>query len=407
MQVYKITNNLNGKIYIGKDTTSNENYYGSGLLIKRAIEKYGIENFSKEILEECDGYELLSEREIYWIDYYNSTDLLIGYNISSGGDGGDTISNHPNRKKVVEKIRKTNIKAGKTYEEAFGVEKAKAYKEKLSKNRLGKTFEDLYGKERAKEIKAKISKTKKLNSKCKPKKVTKSKEQLHIEKILEYKNLVEKNDNYDYIKVDTYIWRNKYKTKQGYTFFIKYFTEETMQVHLSKKEKLKRKNISKRIEWYKHNYTHSEKTKEKISKSYAKRFLNDKYELLEYLYSKENTLNSYCEKKGIKSISKYYEKFKSGSFSYLVSSDELCTINNKYIRKKAFISKEKRKEINRKLGKRVVIDNKTYDSVSEASRILKIDTGTIRYRLKSEKYNNYSYEDNNNRGATKKPKRKF
>ena len=41
MQVYKITNLLNNRIYIGQDSNSNPNYFGSGKLIKQAIKKYG------------------------------------------------------------------------------------------------------------------------------------------------------------------------------------------------------------------------------------------------------------------------------------------------------------------------------------------------------------------------------
>ena len=86
--IYKITNLINKKIYVGKALIHNENYYGSGLQITAAIEKYGKENFSKEILEECSPDEL-DTREIFWIDYLNARDTKIGYNISIGGTGGN------------------------------------------------------------------------------------------------------------------------------------------------------------------------------------------------------------------------------------------------------------------------------------------------------------------------------
>ena len=131
MQIYKITNLINKKFYIGKDTSSDSNYFGSGLLIKRAIEKYGLKNFQKEIIDETDNYEELSLKEKYWINHFNSTNLKTGYNISIGGDGGDTLSNHPNLDLIKEKISNGSIVKGKTYEEVFGEEKAKKYKEKL------------------------------------------------------------------------------------------------------------------------------------------------------------------------------------------------------------------------------------------------------------------------------------
>ena len=51
MEIYKITNTLNFKVYIGKDTTANPNYYGSGVILKYAIKKHGIANFTKEIID--------------------------------------------------------------------------------------------------------------------------------------------------------------------------------------------------------------------------------------------------------------------------------------------------------------------------------------------------------------------
>lgn len=86
MIIYKTTNNINGKIYIGKDSNNNPKYIGSGSYLRLAIKKYGIENFTKEILEYCTASNI-NEREKYWIEKEKSRDKKIGYNISPGGDG--------------------------------------------------------------------------------------------------------------------------------------------------------------------------------------------------------------------------------------------------------------------------------------------------------------------------------
>mgnify|MGYP001145122316 CR=1 FL=1 len=90
MFIYKTTNLINGKIYIGqKFTLTNYNtYLGSGELLKKAIKKYGKENFKREIIEDnITNKETLNEREIWWINYYDSTNLEIGYNLAKGGRG--------------------------------------------------------------------------------------------------------------------------------------------------------------------------------------------------------------------------------------------------------------------------------------------------------------------------------
>lgn len=88
--IYLITNTLDGKIYIGKHSSNklNDKYFGSGLHIKRAIKKYGKENFIKEILAYTDNQESLNWMERYYIKKYKAQDQEIGYNISPGGDGG-------------------------------------------------------------------------------------------------------------------------------------------------------------------------------------------------------------------------------------------------------------------------------------------------------------------------------
>lgn len=62
---------------------------GSGIAITEAYEKYGKENFDKEIIEYIDDdekHEHVSKREKYWIAYYNCM-TPNGYNISPGGEG--------------------------------------------------------------------------------------------------------------------------------------------------------------------------------------------------------------------------------------------------------------------------------------------------------------------------------
>ncbi len=92
--IYQITNNVNGKIYIGKHKTKdlNDGYFGSGKLLKRAIEKYGKENFTKEILFTFDSEEELNakEGELVTEDFCL---LDSNYNLCVGGQGGFSYIN--------------------------------------------------------------------------------------------------------------------------------------------------------------------------------------------------------------------------------------------------------------------------------------------------------------------------
>jgi len=87
--VYKITNTLNGKIYVGMHQTKdlNDRYYGSGSLIKRAIEKYGIDNFTKEYLAIFNnkGEMIDFEMELINEEFVKRSDT---YNMKLGGYGG-------------------------------------------------------------------------------------------------------------------------------------------------------------------------------------------------------------------------------------------------------------------------------------------------------------------------------
>ena len=82
MIIYKITNLLNNKIYVGADRKNNNEYLGSGIVIRRIVKKYGTINFKKEILEECKSEKQLIERESYWIKELDSSNPDIGYNVN-------------------------------------------------------------------------------------------------------------------------------------------------------------------------------------------------------------------------------------------------------------------------------------------------------------------------------------
>lgn len=87
--IYKITNLINNKIYIGKHKSDSfdTNYWGSGVALNSAYKKYGRKNFKREIIEWCESPELLNYQEIFWIDKLDACNPNVGYNQSLGGDG--------------------------------------------------------------------------------------------------------------------------------------------------------------------------------------------------------------------------------------------------------------------------------------------------------------------------------
>lgn len=101
--IYKTTNLVNGKIYIGQrgcNIDINEDVYiGSGKYFKYAVNKYGKENFKKDILEECIK-DNVNEREIFWINKFNTTNHEVGYNITKGGDGGPGCRGHSKETRI-------------------------------------------------------------------------------------------------------------------------------------------------------------------------------------------------------------------------------------------------------------------------------------------------------------------
>lgn len=130
--IYKITNTINGKSYIGqsidislrwekhKYEAYNSNQKSYNFPLNRAIRKYNIENFTLDIIEECPK-ELLDEREKYWINYYGT--FYEGYNATQGGDTGPSLpgSKNPNARLTEEDVYniRTAILAGRFQKEVY------------------------------------------------------------------------------------------------------------------------------------------------------------------------------------------------------------------------------------------------------------------------------------------------
>lgn len=111
--IYETTNLVDNKKYIGQhkaDKFEPENYIGSGILLAKAIEKYGKENFSCRLLEACNSREEMNEAEKRWIKEFDAANSDNYYNIAEGGEGhtcepwnkGIHQPLHPNSKKALD-----------------------------------------------------------------------------------------------------------------------------------------------------------------------------------------------------------------------------------------------------------------------------------------------------------------
>lgn len=436
MQIYKITNLINNKIYIGKDTSSDPKYFGSGILINRAFEKYGRENFIKEILDETDDYNELSKKEIFWISIYKSTDRKVGYNISPGGDGGDTLSNHPDLDLIREKISKNSPKKGKTYEEAFGEEKAKEYKLNLSKSNsrylLGKKYEELYGPEKSIEIKNYISiNTKKTwtqdrkikhsnlsrenvyNSILSESSVEKNKQYLNQrwnswrenEKLLIDK-LVEKSNIDQIINYLNKIPNSLFKNRKDFYDFLGTELCIKLKKEINKNRKTNTNNEDRKNEIIIDNIEYDSITeasqKLNIDKSLI-RFRLKSPHFKNYLfqddeinkkYNKYEIIDPHLSKKEPISINGVeYESITQAKKELNKTHDYInWRLNSKSYPNWFYLNKEvELKDTGEQKIKSVSILGTEYESIAEAVRQTGIDRQIMRYRLKSNNYPEYFY----------------
>lgn len=133
--IYKTTNLINNRSYIGKKQKEifDPTYYGSGLILKEAIKKYGKENFSIEILSWATTTVELNKLEELYISQYRAISDL--YNIAKGGTGGDTIVNHPNKDSIIQR-RNTGLA---NWHQSLSNEEKILRSKKISQSKKGKS----------------------------------------------------------------------------------------------------------------------------------------------------------------------------------------------------------------------------------------------------------------------------
>lgn len=151
--IYKITNNINEKVYIGLTTTDIKKRWNHHKTVARNIVKngrnhplynsmfkYGIENFKIEEIDSSDDFKTLGELERKYINEYNSSNRKFGYNITMGGESNQLDAN-PRAKLTVEDVK--NIR--KIYNDCnVGCKEAwKIYSEKISFSAFEKVYEGI------------------------------------------------------------------------------------------------------------------------------------------------------------------------------------------------------------------------------------------------------------------------
>lgn len=142
--IYKITNLVNNKCYIGKTNNIErrwqdhkrlaltEGHKEYNKVLYQAMRKYGLENFIFEIIENLDDYSISGEREQYWIKYYDS--YYNGYNESFGGDGGSAKGHCAGESNGRAKLTKEDvITIRKLYQEGMSQKECfELFKEKIT-----------------------------------------------------------------------------------------------------------------------------------------------------------------------------------------------------------------------------------------------------------------------------------
>ena len=152
MIIYKSTNKITGKIYIGQTTHTldkrikghiKESKIESNRPFMLSINKYGEDNFEFETIDSANNLDELNNKEIYWINFYNSVSPN-GYNVTGGGQGKKMIST-----KELSKIISEGLKNSEKWQKTKNSEE---YKLKMKKYFIGSNKDKKFSQEHKEKI---------------------------------------------------------------------------------------------------------------------------------------------------------------------------------------------------------------------------------------------------------------
>lgn len=337
--IYMLIDSRNGKKYVGKHNGTDPNYWSGGLLPNRIAKKYGKEIFERVIIEDNLSTDIIDDREKYYINLHNTTQE--GYNISEGGDGGDTISNHPNKSEITNKISQS----------------------------LKKSILPQLNKERGR--------LRRLQ---------------YIEDFIkDLENGFVGPDNIRLYGNRLWRWRKQLSPEEFNTLL----PQDIINKFYELRESIRKESFIEKANKHR-GYKHTEDSKKKIALSKIKVNEKKKKEFLEYCNNIYQTMNEEgldylidCYSK--EDYSKIRCKIKNSVFLNQIPED----ISNKLLKLKPKKKEVKKTNPDKFYGnktKEVIIDGVLYNSVSDASKKLSMDRGTVRYRLRSNKYDTYIYK---------------